>query len=444
VEVFGQYGFVLSVLVLLAVISDKGLNTYQSRQIAFIKDKTEIGRLIGSSIIARLFAIVIVVAIAFVIAYFIDKPNSVKQFMRFAAMAMGVNFIMGGFSATLLGYERSRLYGLLAMFTQLILTLLGFAALLLGYGLYGIGVAHLVSAVVATLFIAIVVNTRVCKLSFHIELSAPWVFIKTAFPLAVTAILMTIYYRADFVMLSFMKGDEAVGYYNSAYALINGMLMISTSFSAAVLPRLSSYFNTDKTSMNNVYQTGFKYLMYFGLAVALGTVFVAGPLYRIVYPESYLPGVISLKILIWALALMFINSIQSSYMIASNWKRSLMYITAVGAALNIRLNFIFIPRYSYQGAAIATLISEALTGAGFFWVIRHNLNIGKVLRWFIRLIPALAVMTAVLLLLTNYNVIAQIGLGAASFLVILIVFKGIGREEFNLVLRLISYQGKTK
>ncbi len=442
VEVFGQYGFVLSLLVLLAVISDKGLNTYQSRQIAFIKDKTEVGRLIGSSIIARLFTIVIVVGIAFALSYYINKPDTVKQFMRFAAMAMGVNFMMGGFSATLLGYERFRLYGMLAMLTQLMLTLLGFTALILGYGLLGIGVAHLVSATIATLTIAIVVNVRVCRLSFQVGLTEPVAFVKSALPLAVTAVLMTIYYRADFVMLSLMKGDQAVGYYNSAYALINGMLMVSTSFSAAILPRLSGYFNADKTSMNNIYRIGFKYLMYLGLAVALGTVFIAGSLYEMVYPESYLPGVISLKILIWALVLMFINSIQSSYMIASNWKRSLMYITAVGAVLNIGLNFIFIPRYSFQGAAIATLISEALTGVGFFVMIGHNLSISKVLRWLLKLIPALVAMTLVLVLSENLQVLLRIVCGALSFLLVLILSKGLGREDLDLILRLISARGK--
>lgn len=435
---FGQYGFVLSVLVLLSVISDKGLNTYQSRQIAYIKDREVVGKLIGSSLIARVMILLLVIAIAFAISYLIDKPEPVKLFMRFAAMAMGVNFLMGGFSSVLLGYERFILYGILAMFTQLILTIFGFAALISGYGLLGIGIAHLASALIATTIVVISVNKRVCRVSFSSKFSDSLAFLKSSLPLIITAILMAVYYRVDFIMLSLMVGDQAVGYYNSAYALVNGMLMVSTSFSAVILPRLTGYFNTDKESMHNVYQTGFKYLMYFGMAVALGISFIARPVYEFIYPESYLPGVISLKILIWALVLMFLNAIQSSYFIASNWKSWLMYITAAGATLNILLNLYLIPRYSYQGAALATLVSEFLTSVCFFVVIGREIKIGNIARYFCRLIPSLLVMAIVLGFIDGYNLILRVVAAGLSFFLSLIIFRGLNRQDFGFLLQLIS------
>jgi O-antigen/teichoic acid export membrane protein len=329
------------------------------------------------------------------------------------------------------------------MVTQLILTLLGFVALYFGYGLAGIGYAQVAGALISTVIIATTVNNRVCNIKFDLSISRALNFIKLSLPLAVTAILMTIYYRADFVMLSLMKDDQAVGYYNSAYTLVNGFLMVSTSFSAVILPRLTGYFKTDQPRMNDIYRISFKYLFYFGLAAAVGVTFVAKPLYDLIYPDSYFPGVIGFQILIWALALMFVNSIQSSYMIASDWKKPLMYIAGAGALINIILNFVLIPSYSYRGASIATLVTELITGVGFFVLIRNVLYPRQLANLLIRVIPSLVLMAAMLYLARDSGLFIQIVGGGIVFIVAIIITRGLNKQDMELLKRLIRSYGKT-
>jgi O-antigen/teichoic acid export membrane protein len=437
VEIFGQYGFAIAIITLFAVLSDKGLNTYQTRQTAFINDKVEAGKLIADSLYARLILGTLSFGILLLISLFLDKSDSFLIFFRFASLAMMVNFYMGSFSSTLLGFERFKLYGMLAMFSQLLLTSLSFIALYLGFSLIGIGVAHLIAGIVATTIVGYMVRQRVCRFTFHGTLRKGLAIIKSALPLAVTAVLMTIYYRADFVMLSIMKGDEAVGYYNSAYALINGLLLVSTSFSATVLPRLTGYYSGNHEQLRSLYQTGFKYMVYLGLATAFGTIFVALPVYQIFYPSTYLPGVSALHILIWALALMFINSLQSGMMIAADRKQLLMYLAAIGAVVNVGLNLILIPRYSYDGAAVATVISELITGIGFFIVLKEYLPIGKLTSWLGRLAPAILAMTVFLFLFPELNVIVRIIIGAVIFIGVLILVRGLDRRDLKLAFRLL-------
>ena len=344
---------------------------------------------------------------------------------------------MGSFSSTLLGFERFKLYGFLAMFSQLLTTLLSFIALYLGYSLIGIGIAHVITAILATSVVGYMVRRRVCRFDFKGTFRQGLIIIKAALPLAVTAVLMTIYYRADFVMLSIMQGDEAVGFYNSAYALINGLLLVSTSFSATALPRLTGYFSGNHEQLRSLYQTGFKYMMYLGLAVAFGALFVAEPVYQLFYPSTYQPGVSALRILIWALALMFINSLQSGLMIAADRKQLLMYLTGIGAVVNIGLNLILIPRYSFNGAAVATVISELITGIGFFVILKDHLQLRQMLRWILSLIPAVASMALFLYIFPNINVILRIIIGAIVIIGVLILTRGLDRRDINMVLKLL-------
>ncbi len=53
--------------------------------------------------------------------------------------------------------------------------------------------------------------------------------------------------------------------------------------------------------------------------------------------------------------------IQKTYLNSINRQKTVTYTMLFGAGLNILLNFYFIPRYSFIGASVTTLISEIVT-----------------------------------------------------------------------------------
>jgi len=352
---------------------------------------------------------------------------------------MIINCLSGSFVSVLLGYEKFRHYSLLAVGTQTMGTCLGFMVLYSGWGLPGIGMANIITVLVSGIVIAVVVYKSVCRFSPDGLFSEALTVIKQAAPLGITVILMTIYYRADFIMLSFMRGDTEVGYYNSAYALVNGLLLVSVTFSSTLLPRLSGYFTHSPEKLNQLYQTGLKYMLFFGLAAAFGTAFLAKPVYELIYPESYIPGAFALRILIWALALMFVNALQNALMIARDLKKWLMYLTGAGAAANIILNLILIPPYGFIGAASATVAAELITAAGFLIILRHNLPMKLFLSWLIRLAPAIVIMIIAIKLTPEIMIILRVIIGAVVFGVMLILTGGLNRDDFKTVMGLVSW-----
>jgi len=77
-----------------------------------------------------------------------------------------------------------------------------------------------------------------------------------------------------------------------------------------------------------MYRTVFKYLLFVGTGCAFGALVLARPVFELVFGPEYLPGAAALKILIWASALIFVNSLQGILLIASDMKRELLYLTA--------------------------------------------------------------------------------------------------------------------
>lgn len=339
----------------------------------------------------------------------------------------------------MLGYEKFKYFSILAFCTQMVGTVLAIFALYYGYGLPGIGIAHIITAILSATAIAFTARKVIDGFSLKGKLSKALAVIKQAAPLGITAILITIYYRADLIMLSIIKGDQAVGYYNSAYALVNGLLLVSATFSATFLPRMSSYFNCEPAKLDVLYQTGFKYMLFFGMAAAFGAAFLAEPIYGLIYPDSYLPGAYALKILIWAMAMMFVNTFQNALMIARDLKKRLMYLTGAGAFVNIILNLILIPPYGFIGAAYATVASQLITVVGFIITLRRTMPYKMFTILLLRLLPAIAMMVLSIKFTESVMIVPRILIGAAVFIVALIITGGLNRRDYKTLIGLLSW-----
>jgi polysaccharide transporter, PST family len=80
---------------------------------------------------------------------------------------------------------------------------------------------------------------------------------------------------------------------------------------------------------------------------------------RILYSKSYSGAAPILAVHLWASVFVFLGIAQTPWDLSKNLMKLALYRVAAGAAINIALNFILIPRYSAMGAAIATVIAYA-------------------------------------------------------------------------------------
>ena len=76
-----------------------------------------------------------------------------------------------------------------------------------------------------------------------------------------------------------------------------------------------------------------------------------------------------LKILAFAIPLVFWGYLMTQSLVALDHNRIYLLITASGLLLNVLLNFWLIPGYGASGAAIATVITEALMPLSCFLMI---------------------------------------------------------------------------
>ncbi len=419
-----------------AIFSEFGISTYQTRQVAIIRRSGNVSGLLADALFARALLVVVSLAILLPLSIAIDKPPDVRKLIWLLAGAMTFTTLAGAFTSTISGFERFRLYSLLSLITQSVNTLSGLAVLAAGLGIVGIGGAQLGSALICSAGIALVVHFRIAPIAFAWSLERAKTVIRAAAPLGVTALLTMLYYRASFIFLSHFRGDLEVGYYNSAYSIINSLLLLPATFSMTVLPRMSEYTEKEPERLDVLYHRAYMYMFYFGFSAAAGVTLLAGPIFDLLYPDSYLPAVPVLQILIWALALMFMTSLQGTHLVARNMKKKLLIVVAAATAVNFILNALLVPSFGRYGAAVTAVVSESVSWIGGFLFLRRHLPVRVLFVWILPLAPALAAMAVFLVRTDAWPLIVRIAIGAIIVIVLLTLFGGLRRDDFRMASRL--------
>jgi O-antigen/teichoic acid export membrane protein len=101
----------------------------------------------------------------------------------------------------------------------------------------------------------------------------------------------------------------------------------------------------------------FKYSLIISFPIAVGTAILSERFILLFYGSEYLPSVIALQILIWSNVIIFANFTPRLFE-AINKQIIFTKITMLGAIVNVILNLLLIPQFSYVGAATATCLTE--------------------------------------------------------------------------------------
>ncbi len=183
-----------------------------------------------------------------------------------------------------------------------------------------------------------------------------------AIPLGLAAQFVMIYLRTDGVMVDAMIGESAAGLYGLAFRIIEATYLIPGIVTSVLYPRLSTVFAAgDRARLIGLTKSGAGGL--FASALVMSVIFAAGGRYIIEFLSGdpvFAGATGALQILAIGLPLMFVNYTVATTLSAADDQKRLAIIMGFAALFNVATNFVMIPRYSFYGAAWATVATELL------------------------------------------------------------------------------------
>lgn len=355
---FGIFALAVAVSRLSYRIFELGINTIITREVARNKNLT--AKYLSNAFGIRTTALLILLLFLFFFTKLVAYNPLTSLVIFLIVIQQGLEEFYLIITSSFLAHEEIREVTILSAIGDIVKCCLGILLLINGYKLVSIVFFFLIISGIRLLFGLIVLSIRLIKPKISFDLDFWKNTIKISYPFAFGTIFVMIYFKIDSVMLSLMKGEEAVGFYNAAYNLTTGVGIIHAAFLPAIFPLLSRYFINSKDKFIKLFYNSFFLITTIGFIVCLILYLFAENIMILLYSKTYLESVYAFKILIWASFAIFIGNTCLVGLGSINRQKINMFILGLAALLNIALNLFLIPKYNFIGASYATLITEAL------------------------------------------------------------------------------------
>ncbi|MGB9940893.1 flippase [Methanosarcina sp.] len=427
----GILSLALSITVIIGLIGDLGLSSLMTREVS--RNQSTAPKYLGNFLLMKtLLAIItfgITVIVVSLLGYSEQKAN-VVYIITLSNIALNFTQV---FNSAFQAFERFEFQSLGTILNSILMTVGVLFAVEQKFDLISFASIYLI--VNAIIFVS---SFFVCMRKFAVpDLKIDWTFwkqtISESIPFWLNSVFVIIYFKTDMVMLSMIKGDAMVGWYAASYRLIDALSIIPVVLMSSMYPVFSRFYVSSRDSLQFALSKSFKLLAIIAIPIGIGTTILAERIIVFLYGAQFLPSVSALQILIWASVLSFVNYPPSTYFTSTNRQTTLMVFTFIGAILNIILNLILIPRFSYNGAAVATVSSELVVGLLMIYSIHKIQNSSTLFSDFIlKSLIAGAFMAVFILIFQNYILILLILLAAIVYFIVLYILKGFEKEDIDL------------
>ncbi len=352
VEGTGKYFLALSFTTIFVIFIDLGLTNVFIREAAKAKEKIQsyVATILSIKLILGVLTYAALAVVTTVLGYDAE--------LRLMIFVSGITMLFDSFHLSLYGvfravgdlkYEAASIPG-----SQLISLVLGSIFLWFKLPLVFLILAFTIPSFCNVCFAAIFLKK---KYQFSLrpvyDREVARTFGRIAIPFALAAIFARVYGYIDSILLSKLATHEAVGWYSVPYKITFAFQFIPLAFIAALYPRFSEYFATDRTRLSHALANGLNYLLLAAFPIAIGIAVLARPIILFLYGASYEPSILPLQILIVSLIFSFASFPLGALLNACNRQATQTAIVGSVMVVNILMNVALIPVMGATGAAIA-------------------------------------------------------------------------------------------
>lgn len=184
------------------------------------------------------------------------------------------------------------------------------------------------------------------------------VLVAQSWPLGIAALMTLTYDRVDTLIASWFLDKNAVGNYYAAYNLFTSVFIFSNAFNTTMFSVISRKTSLSNQSVGETYRSALIFMLATGGIASFVLFQSADWIIRLLYTAKYDMASSSLQFLSLAIVFVFMSSLGGVTLNALGLQKVTMIFVSVGVALNVVMNFVFIPLYGVIGAAGTTVATE--------------------------------------------------------------------------------------
>jgi O-antigen/teichoic acid export membrane protein len=359
---FGQYTTVISLVSVVAVITDAGMSNLGTREYA-IREGRQREELMRDLLGLRLTLTLVGVTVAMAFALAAGYDTSLLLGTLAASLATAALVVQHTLSIPLSAALRLGTLTLLDVGRQVMTVVAIVVLVLLGAGLLPLLAATLIVNLVLVPVTAALVRERVSlRVELHPRRWLSLLRLTVAFSLA-TAV-GTIYVYTAQILTSLVASPQQSGLFAAAFRVFIVAGGIPGLLVSGALPLLARAARDDRERLAYALSRIFEVSLILGVAAALALVAGAHFVINVVAGPTYAGAVDVLRVLAFALIASFVVACWSFGLISIQRYRSLLTVNAAAFVVSSVLTVILASSHGATGAAVATICGEFALALG--------------------------------------------------------------------------------
>ncbi len=361
---YGILNWGLALLAYFSFAGDLGLGVYSMREVARAGERAR--TLVGPVLTLRVSGALMALALFLGVVALLDEGPQFKLVLAVLGLTLIAHAIEVGWVYH--GLQRLSVVAVRNVATAVV-TLVGVLLLVRRPDQIALAAAVMVASIaLPNGWLLITYGREFGRPRLSVDRALWWSMLVPALPIAASHLLGTINTNLDQVMLGFMRTEAEVGQYAAAYRLLMAATIPWQIALQAFMPTLSNAVG-NMAAMREHGGSFATALFSLGLPIAAGGAILAPELIAL-FGSDYAVAAGALSVLMVSVGVTYAKVTFGGALVAWDRQRSYAAALAAGAGLNVVLNVVLIPTYGIEGAAAATLFSEATVCIGVAVVYR--------------------------------------------------------------------------
>jgi len=439
-EQFGYYGTANTYNLVIYTILSFGSSFLLTREIASDPSTCAFYYNTISKLRVLFFGIVLLLFTFFL--SFIAYPLPLKLLIFLFIIQGFVKSSLQQVFAMFQGYKLFKLQVLIEVFVYIGLVICALIVWQAKMSIVNLGVLMLITFLIIWLLSLLVIKKKLMTFDFFSEWKKDELLyvLNRSLPFFFGTVIGILYHRVGILLLGWVDGQYEVGLYVAPYDMYEASLFIPATVGNVLFPTLVQYIQKKDYAFihTNVNKINYYLLL---ILIPIIVMFLLGgkDIVILFFGNEYQKSGLVLQIVSVSLIFHVFNNILGRLLYAMNEEKYQVKITIYSLLFNVLTCFIFIPVFSFNGVAIAAVLSFLFSFMLHYYKVKTLINGLVLIKWtqLFRSLLTFMVCCIIFFLLKYYiNSIILIGVGLVISHLLFAMF--LDKEVFVLIKNYIS------
>lgn len=372
----GTVSFAESIVSYFVLFANLGINTYGQREVSYAQDDVKRRSIVFYNVFLSKAIITLIVLSLYIICYF-----TIINSLIYLILSVQIISVIFDITWFFQGMEEFKKIVIRNAVVKLLSVLYIFYFVKSGNGI----LLYCVGVVLFPLFgyISFWPSVFMYLDKVNIKLINLQSVIQESLTLFLPTIAIQIYTVFDKTMIGLITKDTLEnGYYEQSIRISRTLLLIITALSTVVIPRVGYFFDkSDHKYVKDILYKSYRFVLMMAIPMCLGLLFVANNFVPWFLGNGFEKSIILVKIMSFLIIFIGLSNITGMlYFMPTKQQHKLTISVCIGAAINFTLNCILIPSYKSIGAAVASVIAEAIIAIVQFVLAKDYISFNKILK----------------------------------------------------------------